>query len=181
MPDQQESCGKHELPTFPEYAESAWRMYCRGQRNWTQLAKTFNVDYRTVQSVIRKYGAAVRAAGSGSGVDAWQEALTAHEEVLAEAWRTHASADATPSEKLQALKVAQTSIEQIAVLNGVATKRSSVALGQDPDLGPVQVASTLALIADPTACALATQLIQRLSGGEEQIDGPEDANEAAEG
>ena len=30
-----------------------------------------------------------------------------------------------------------------------------------------------ALLADPEACALATKLISRLSGGEEPIDGPE--------
>ena len=141
MPDQQTKCREYpeeRSEPFPEWVETAWRMYCRGQRNWTQLAKQFGVkDYRTVKTNVIKFGKVIRAAGSGSGVDAWQEALTAHEEVLSEAWRTHASADATPSEKLQALKVAQTSIEQIAVLNGVATKRSSVALGQDPDLAPV--------------------------------------------
>jgi hypothetical protein len=62
------------------------------------------------------------------------------------------------------------------------SRRDHVALGQDPDLGPVQVASksSLTLLADPEACALATQLIARLSGGEEQIDGPEEPDSATE-
>lgn len=37
----------------------------------------------------------------------------------------------------------------------------------------VETTSSLALLADPEACALATKLISRLSGGEEPIDGPE--------
>lgn len=128
--DLQEQCGfatlDEEVPRFPEWVESAWRLYCRGQRNWTALGKQFGVDYRTVQLAIRKFGMAVRAAGSGSGVDAWQEALTGHEEVLSEAWRIHANPDATNQEKLAALKVAQESIGQVAALNGVVTKRVGV-------------------------------------------------------
>lgn len=44
-----------------------------------------------------------------------------------------------------------------------------------PGGGPmhVETKSSLALLADPEACALATKLISHLSGGEEQIDGPE--------
>ena len=98
----------------------------RGQRNWTALGKQFGVDYRTVQGAVRKFGAAVRAAGSGSGVEAWQEALTGHEEVLSEAWRIHANPDATNQERLSALKVAQDSIGQVAALNGVVTKRMGI-------------------------------------------------------
>ena len=44
----------------------------------------------------------------------------------------------------------------------------------------VETKSSLALLADPEACALATQLISRLSGGEEQIDGPEAPHEGSE-
>lgn len=46
----------------------------------------------------------------------------------------------------------------------------------------VETQSSLTLLADPEACALATQLIAKLSGGEEQIgDAPESADEATEG
>jgi transposase len=45
----------------------------------------------------------------------------------------------------------------------------SVAIGQDPDLGPVQTVSALAVLSDPQACELANALIARLSGGDEQI------------
>jgi len=61
-------------------------------------------------------------------------------------------------------------------------ERHSVAVGQDPNLGPVQVASTLTLLSDPEACALATQLVARLSGGDEAItDETTGPDEGAEG
>lgn len=124
--DLQDSGSVRPAPEFAAWVESAWRLYCRGQRNWTALGKQFGVDYRTVQGAVRKFGAAVRAAGSGSGVEAWQEALTGHEEVLSEAWRIHANPDATNQERLSALKVAQDSIGQVAALNGVVTKRMGI-------------------------------------------------------
>lgn len=46
----------------------------------------------------------------------------------------------------------------------------SLSIGQDPNLAPVQVESTLAVLSDPRACELANALIARISGGDEQID-----------
>jgi transposase-like protein len=177
--DLQDSCSENRTPELPGWAEQAWRLYCRGQRNWTALGRQFGVDYRTVKANVRKFGELVRAATSGSGVDAWQEAVTAQEEILSEAWRIHTASNATNQEKTAALKLAQDAVEKVAALKGVVTKREAREHG-----GTVKVEhgiDVLSMLKDPEARKLAADLSARLAGEVVTGSGAEGLDEATEG
>ena len=128
-----------EAASLPEWAEQAWRAWCRGQKNKSALARQFGVSRETITRNLEKFSRLVRLAADSDGVDVWQQAVVGQEEILSEAWRVHADPGATNFEKLKALQVAAAAIEQIAGLNGVVTRRQGVALGGDPNAPPIGI------------------------------------------
>ena len=108
---------------FPEWAETAWRMWCRGQRNWTELGKQFGVERRTVQSVVRKFAQAVVAAADEDVLDAYMETVIAYEEIISVAWQNHAACKDNLNAKAAFLARVESTVEKLAALRGVATQR----------------------------------------------------------
>ena len=110
---------------FPDWVETAFRLYCRGQRNYSELGKQFGVDRRTVQANLQKWGASVDQAAEAEGlVGAYLETVIAYEEIIAVAWRDHAACgDKDKNAKAAFLKVVQSTVEKLAALRGVATQR----------------------------------------------------------
>lgn len=162
-----------------EWIGLAWAAWCAGERNLTALGKQFGKKGETVKANLIKYSAA-RAAETQS-VDATTEYLDGLEHDMREALRTYRTAE-NPNAKVGALKHATSCREKLAAAKGVVTERKSVALGQDPNLPPMQTQTALAVLADPAACELANALIARISGGEEQIaDEAEPTDSATEG
>jgi len=149
-----------------EWVGLAWRAWCAGERNLTLLGRQFAKKPATVKANLRKYSRA--RAAEVSDVDPTAEYLDGLQHDLQEALRTYRDAD-NPNAKVGALKHASAIRKDMAAARGVVTDRRSLAVGQDPGLGPVQVGCTLAVLEDPQACELANALIARLSGGDEQI------------
>ena len=112
---------------FPEWAETAYRLWARGQRNWTELGKQFGVHRTTAQSNVMKFARASQAAREAEGAaDAYMEALTAYEEIRSVAWQDHAACGKNWNARKGFLNVAADMSEKIAVLRGVVTQRVAI-------------------------------------------------------
>lgn len=136
--NRQKLCRKDVAPKLPPWAETAYRLWCRGQRNYTQIGRQLGppgepIDFRTVKANIRKFGALVRAEVDSNDIDALNEAIAAEEEVRSEAWRVYSDPASTQKDKVAALRVIQTSNETLAGLNGVVTKRIGLQHSNDPE------------------------------------------------
>lgn len=107
---------------FPEWAESAWRLYQRGQRNYSALGRQFGVHNTTVRRWIIRFSQIMQAARSEESVDAQLQYVTGLEETLSEAWRLHATAE-QESTKVACLNRAESILEKLAAAEGVVTKR----------------------------------------------------------
>ncbi len=149
-----------------EWIGLAWLAWCAGERNLAALGRQFNKRPETVKANLLKYSRA--RAAEVSDVDPTAEYLDGLQHDLREALRTYRDAE-NPNAKVGALKHASALRKDMAAARGVVTERKSVAVGQDPNLAPVQVESTLAVLSDPRACELANALIAHISGGDEQI------------
>ena len=123
-----------KVPEDGEWVGLAWAAWCAGERNLTALGKQFRKSPKTVKANLIKYSAA-RAAETQS-VDATTEYLDGLEHDMREALRTYRTAE-NPNAKVGALKHATSCREKLAAAKGVVTERKSVAIGQDPGLGPV--------------------------------------------
>lgn len=118
-----------------EWVGKAWALWSAGERNYTALGKEFGKKAETVKKALVEYSAA-RAAETQS-VDATTEYLDGLEHDMREALRTYRTAE-NPNAKVGALKHATSCREKLAAAKGVVTERKSVAVGQDPGLGPVE-------------------------------------------
>lgn len=124
-----------KVPEDGEWVGLAWAAWCAGERNLTALGKQFRKSPKTVKANLIKYSAA-RAAETQS-VDATAEYIDGLEHDMREALRTYRTAE-NPNAKVGALKHATSCREKLAAAKGVVTERKSVALGQDPALGPIE-------------------------------------------
>ena len=144
-----------------EWIGLAWAAWCAGERNLAALGKQFNKAPATVKANLIKYSAA-RAAETQS-VDATAEYIDGLEHDMREALRTYRTAE-NPNAKVGALKHATSCREKLAAAKGVVTERRSVAVGQDPGLGPLQTKSEVEIIlSDPEAIDLACALSERIA------------------
>jgi transposase-like protein len=123
-----ESPSNREVASLPEWAEQAFRLWCRGQRNLSALARQFGCHRDTVKANIDKFRRLVQLARNTSSVDAWEDAITAQEEILAESWRTYSDPGTNAFAKSSLLKVAAAAVEEIAILNGVVTRRGELTI-----------------------------------------------------
>ncbi len=122
---------------FPDWAESAYRLYIRGQRNYTALGKQFGVDRETVKRWITKFDAYSRVLEDEQLVEAEREYLIGLQEVLGQLWLEHAQAD-NDSAKVGSLNSIMNCLEKIAVARKVVTERKTLLFGQAPDADPMQ-------------------------------------------
>ena len=112
---------------FPDWAEMAFRLYCRGQRNYSEMGKQFGVDRRTVQANIRKWAASVAQAAEADGlVDAYRETVIGYEEIIATAWQEYAACKENRNAKAAFLKLVQSTMRDLATLRGVITQRVAI-------------------------------------------------------
>ncbi len=121
------------LKGIPIWVETAWRLYCRGQRNWTQLRNALEKQFgseapkdpETVKARVKQFAAVLGAARKASEDDhaliSYQVGL---EEILATAWQDHAT-EGIDSAKIGALRVALDALEKLAASQGVITERKA--------------------------------------------------------
>ena len=114
------STAKAKAPRVPEWAEQAYRMWCRGQRNWSALGRVLGVDRETVRDNVRRFTQLLAAAEDAGLMDARQEAIVAHEEIRATAWQDHAAAGNSISARAACLHRAAECTDRIAEYRGVA-------------------------------------------------------------
>jgi transposase-like protein len=111
---------------FPSWAESAWRLYARGQRNWSALGRQFGVDDKQVKRWVMRFGQAVAAARRAEGSDPNAEYEAALEEILGQAWADHVNP--VSAAQVGALRIAMEALEKLAAARGVTTDRKATDL-----------------------------------------------------
>jgi len=111
----------------PDWAETAYRLWCRGQKNWSELGRQFGVERRTVQSVVRKFAQAVVQAAEGEGIiDAYNETVIGYEEIIATCWQEYAACKDNRNAKAAFLKLIEKTMQDKAALQGVVTQRVAI-------------------------------------------------------
>jgi hypothetical protein len=148
------------------------------------LAEVFGVSVSTIDKdmMLLKEGARARFAGDPDlRVDLFKPFEDIRDASISDAALVDVDSPNRASHRRTAVTAHEKLIDLMFRCGYIAEAPKRVAVGQDPDLPPLQVASTLTLLADPEACDLATQLIARLSGGDEPITdettGPDDTTE----
>lgn len=137
-----------------EWIGLAWLAWCAGERNLAALGRQFDKRPETVKANLLKYSKA--RAAEVSDVDPTAEYLDGLQHDLREALRTYRDAE-NPNAKVGALKHASAIRKDMASARGVVTERKSVGIGQDPNLGPLQVEQSgrLELTGDAALAVLA--------------------------
>lgn len=160
-----------------DWAFEAYTLHVGRGQSVLSLAKQYGVKWECVRRNIDAAHAAVIRANDSDALPALEKHKARLLETLKSAWQDYAKSD--NDKRPGFLRIILDTSEKLAAAEGVVTERKAVALGQDPNLAPVQVGTTLAVLADPTACELANALIARISGGEEQIDDEAEPVDAA--
>jgi len=142
-PYKQPDANEGYIHEFPGWVEQAFALYARGQRNWSELGRLFNVDRRTVKKHVIRFARMMETAAADEVLDARREALVSLEQVLSEAWRGWTKAITakqnvtlpdgrtteveTPQHTAAVgyLKLALDAIERRAALRGVATRKTT--------------------------------------------------------
>lgn len=162
-----------------DWAFEAYTLHVGRGQSVLSLAKQYGVKWECVRRNIDAAHAAVIRANDSDALPALEKHKARLLETLKSAWQDYAKSD--NDKRPGFLRIILDTSEKLAAAEGVVTERKSIGVGQDTNLEPLQVQSTLTLLADPEACALATQLVARLSGGEEQItDEPGGTDTSAE-
>jgi transposase-like protein len=109
---------------WPEWAESAYRLHARGQRNMTALSRQFGVKWETCRDWIQKVGLFMAQQELHAQDYALAEYVAGMEEILGQAQATYAKTK-NDNAKIGALRVAGDMLQNIAAARGVVTKRSA--------------------------------------------------------
>ena len=120
---------------WPEWAETAYRLHARGQRNMTTLSRQFGVKWETCRDWIRKVGLFMAEQELHAQEYALAEYAAGLEEILGQAQTTYAHTD-NDNAKIGALRVAGDMLEKLAAARGVVTQRKADEL-TGPGGGPL--------------------------------------------
>ena len=114
---------------LPDWTETAYRLWCRGQRNMTQLANMIKQQYGlptlsndALKRNLEDFATVVQMATRTDTVAAGTEYKMGLEEVMGELWQLAMRPGTSGKERISAYTQIANCLEQLAALNGVRTR-----------------------------------------------------------
>ena len=118
------------------WAFEAYTLHFGRGQSVLSLAKQYGVKWEVVRRNIDAAHAAVTAANASDAVSALEKHKARLLEIIKSAYQDYARAD--NDKRPGFLRIILDASEKLAAAEGVVTDRKSLALGQDPALGPVE-------------------------------------------
>ncbi len=115
-----------KVDVWPDWVESAWHLFMRGQAVWHQLGAKFGVDDKTVKRQVLRFHEAARMGLLLSSEDAHARYIGGLQEIAEAAWADHAACSPKDlNAKAGFLRIAMDAMKNLAAACGVVTERSA--------------------------------------------------------